>query len=281
MRALSASIVAYKNPAPVLTRAINSFLDSVRDSVLYVIDNSPTDALRHIASDPRVIYIHCRKNIGFGAAHNVALRSVMQHSTYHLVLNPDVYFDASVLPELRDFMDANPDVGLVMPKVLSPDGTVQRLCKLLPTPWTLFVRNFLPPLADRENFTYELQFADYDRLLDVPFLSGCFMFLRMSALKRVGLFDERYFLYGEDLDLCRRIHQHARTVYYPHAVIYHNQEKANGLLFHKIRNLSRYFSKWGWIHDEERQKINDKILNEGIEEYGLESENFSERRVPG
>lgn len=281
MRTLSASIVAYRNSVPMLNRAITSFLESAPNSVLYLIDNSPTDALRQIVSSPRVIYVHCRQNIGFGAAHNIALRSVMHHSTYHLVLNPDVYFDSPVIPELQAFMDANPDVGLVMPKVLNPDGTLQRLCKLLPSPWTLITRNFLPPLAERENFTYELQFTDYQRLLDVPFLSGCFMFLRMSVLESAGLFDERYFLYAEDLDLCRRIHQHARTVYYPHAVIYHDQEKAKGLLFHKIRSLSQYFNKWGWLHDEERRRINSQVLNKEIARYNLESKNFSEKRVPG
>lgn len=276
MRALSASIVAYKNSAPVLERAISSFLDSAGNSVLYLIDNSPTDALRYVVRDPRITYAHCGRNIGFGAAHNIALRSVLHHSRYHLVLNPDVYFERPVLPELLEFMDANPDVGLVMPKVLNPDGTVQRLCKLLPTPWTLIARNFLTPLADRENFTYELQFTDYHRLLDVPFLSGCFMFLRMSVLEQTGLFDERYFLYGEDLDLCRRIHRHARTVYYPHAVIYHDQRKTKGVIFHKIRNLSKYFSKWGWLHDEERRQINRRILNAAVREYELESEYFSD-----
>src|SRR5690606_31971600 len=281
MRALSASIVAYKNSAPILARAISSFLNSAGDSVLYLIDNSPTDALRDLANDPRVIYVQCSRNIGFGAAHNIALRGVAQHSRYHLVLNPDVYFESSVLPELQQFMYSNPDVGLVMPKVLNPDGTLQRLCKLLPSPWTLIARNFLTPFADRENFSYALQFTNYHRLLDVPFLSGCFMFLRMSVLEHNGLFDERFFLYGEDLDCCRRIHRHARTVYYPHAVIYHDQQELKGALFHKIMNLSKYFTKWGWLHDEERRQINNRVLNEVVREYGLESENFSDRRVPG
>lgn len=275
MRSLSASIVAYKNSAPVITRAINSFLHGAPESVLYLIDNSPTDALRHVTNSPRVIYVHSQHNIGFGAAHNIALRSVMRHSTYHLVLNPDVYFEPGVLPELLAFMETNPAVGLVMPKVLSPDGTLQRLCKLLPSPWTLIARNFFRPLAGRENFTYELRFTDYRRPLDVPFLSGCFMFLRMSVLEKAGLFDERYFLYGEDLDLCRRIHQHARTIYYPHVVIYHDQEKTRGVLLHKIRSMTKYFSKWGWLRDDERTRINGRIMNAGIHGYDLESENFS------
>ena len=281
MRTLSASIVAYRDSVPVLKRAISSFLESAPNSVLYLIDNSPTDVLRHIVSSPHVVYVHCRKNIGFGAAHNIALRHAMRQSTYHLVLNPDVYFDPEVIPELLGFMDGHPDVGLVMPRVLNPDGSLQPLCRLLPTPWTLIARNFFPPLAERENYTYELRFTDYRQLLDVPFLSGCFMFLRMSALEQTGLFDERYFLYGEDLDLCRRIHRHTRTVYYPDAVIYHDRQKTGNRFFHKVFNLSRYFSKWGWLYDEERQQINDRLLNPQINVCELESENFSEGRVPG
>lgn len=281
MKALSASIVAYRNSAPVISRAINSFLESAPESTLYLIDNSPTDALRFVTDNPRVTYVRSQENIGFGAAHNIALRSVMHKSTYHLVLNPDVYFEPSVLPELHDFMDANPDVGLVMPKVLSPDGTLQRLCKLLPTPWTFVARGLFRFLASRENYMYELQFTDYSRVLDVPFLSGCFMFLRMSALEKVGLFDERYFLYGEDLDLSRRIHRQARTIYFPHAVIIHDQEKKNGLIIHKVRSLTKYFNKWGWLRDDERRRTNDRILNSEIHAYDVESKNFSRWRVPG
>lgn len=264
---ISASIVAYKNPAPVIRQAIQSFLDGTDDSRLFIIDNSPTDELRNLATDPRIVYVFNQRNAGYGAAHNVALREARRTSAYHLVLNPDVYFDAGVIATLYRFMETHPDVGLIMPKVLHPDGRLQYLCKLLPTPRTLILRsflNFLTPIVRKENYQYELQFADYDTIMDVPFLSGCFMFLRTSVLAKSGLFDERFFLYAEDVDLSRRIQQHARTVYFPGATIYHRRDLVSGdavnRMLHKIRSVVQYFNKWGWFSDEERDRINEQIL---------------------
>jgi GT2 family glycosyltransferase len=154
-----------------------------------------------------------------------------------------------------------------MPRVLYPDGRLQYLCKLLPTPKTLIVRRFLASLKStlqRENFRYELQSSGYDKILDVPFLSGCFMFLRTEALRKVGLFDERFFLYTEDADLTRRIHRHYRTVFFPEATIYHHHARGSyktpWLLWCNILSAIRYFNKWGWVRDAERDRFNRKTL---------------------
>lgn len=94
--------------------------------------------------DNKIIYIFNNANLGFGKGHNIALRkSIEENISYHLVLNPDVYFEEGVLEELYNFMEENQDVGLVMPKVLYSDGRLQHLCKLLPTPFDLFGRRFL------------------------------------------------------------------------------------------------------------------------------------------
>src|SRR5688572_16744255 len=143
MTDLTASIVAYKNPANILAQTIHSFLQSATDSRLYIIDNSPTDELKYLAYDSRITYIFNHKNVGFGAGHNMALRKVIETSKYHLILNPDVYFTADVIPALYTFMRNNPAVGQLMPKVLYPDGRLQRLCRLLPSPKTLILRRFL------------------------------------------------------------------------------------------------------------------------------------------
>src|SRR3982751_4665897 len=110
---LSASIVIYKSNPEMLQQTIKSFLQSTIDAPLYLIDNSPTDEARGIFDDPRITYIYNGKNIGFGAAHNVGLRKVLKSSAkYHLVLNPDVYFDGYVIDTLYRFMEANPEIGL-------------------------------------------------------------------------------------------------------------------------------------------------------------------------
>jgi len=99
--------------------------------------------------------------------------------------------------------------------------------------------------------------------MDVPYLSGCFMFLRVAALKEVGTFDERFFMYPEDIDLTRRIHRKYRTVFYPEVSIVHHHAQSsykNGKMMwiHGL-NLIEYFNKWGWIFDKERKKINTEI----------------------
>jgi GT2 family glycosyltransferase len=197
----------------------------------------------------------------------MALRKVLEQSKYHLILNPDVYFDADVISKIYSFMEDHDTIGQVMPKVFYPDGRLQHLCKLLPTPKTLILRrflNFLKQSLHRENYHYELQFSGYNRVMDVPFLSGCFMFLRTEALKKVGLFDERFFLYTEDTDLTRRIHKHYRTVFFPDATIYHYHQRGSYndfvLMLRNVQSAIRYFNKWGWTADVERDLFNEKTL---------------------
>jgi len=268
---LSASIVLFNNEKEQLTKTINSFLNANLNVKLYLIDNSTFDDLKIFSNiDNRIIYIFNNANLGYGKAHNIALRkSIEENIPYHLVLNPDVYFEKGVLEELYNFMESNKDVGLVMPKVLYPNANIQYLCKLLPSPLDLFERRFLNfgPLKnflEKRNKIYELEFSNYDKIMEVPYLSGCFMFIRTEVLKEVGLFDERFFMYLEDTDLSRRIHMIAKTIYYPYVHIYHKYEKGSyknlKLLSYNILSTFKYFNKYGWIFDKERQAINKRIL---------------------
>jgi len=268
---LSASIVVYKNEANMLSQAIGSFLNNTAHSQLFIIDNSPTDQLKALTVHPRITYIFNNRNIGFGAGHNISIRRVINKSKYHVVLNPDVYFDDNVICKLYEFMEKNPAVGQVMPKVLYPDGRMQHLCRLLPTPKILVLRrffNFMKRYVAKENYQHELQFSGYDKIVDVPFLSGCFMFLRTDALKKSGLFDERFFLYTEDTDLTRRIHKYYRTIYYPEATIYHHHARGSyknlWLTWCNIQSAVKYFNKWGWTKDEERERFNSRALQQRL-----------------
>lgn len=264
---VSGSIVLFKSDPAIVQEAVNSFLGGFPDSVLYLIDNSPKDTLRQFFStNVRIRYIFNNRNIGFGAAHNVALRESIHQFDYHVVLNPDVYFDSQVIPELVTLMDRNREVGMVMPKVLYPDGSIQPTCRLLPSPSILFLRRFAlnTDRIARENSLYELTFSGYNKIMDVPFLSGCFMMLRNSVLKEVGLFDEDIFLYTEDIDLTRRIHRRYRTVFYPNVSIFHIHARGSyknfrPFLLH-MKSAITYFNKWGWFNDAEREMINQATL---------------------
>lgn len=263
---ITASIVAYHTPVEELSKLLDCVVHSSID-LLYLIDNSSNDSLREFANkSPKIVYIYS-DNLGFGHGHNIGIRKAIEkEARYHIVINPDVYWDGSVIEQLAEFMDAHTDCGLVMPKVLYPSGDVQYLCKLLPTPMDLFGRRFLPfrNIQEKRDARFELHASGYDRTMEVPSLSGCFMFMRVDVLKAVGGFDERFFMYAEDLDLCRRIGEVSKTMYYPGVSIYHAYGKGSyknrKLLKYHICSVVKYFNKWGWILDRKRTQINKACL---------------------
>lgn len=267
---VTVSIVLY-NHCPHEIKSVLSQVLKVAFGRIYIIDNSPNDLLREvvykISSD--IVYINGQGNIGYGAAHNIAIKKSLElGADYHLVLNPDVSFSSDVIWDLKNYMDKHSDIGLIMPNVLYSNGEIQYLCKLLPTPIDLLLRRFLPfkSLLEKRNFRYELHFSGYKEVMDVPSLSGCFMFLRSSVLKQIGGFDERYFMYAEDVDLCRRVGMVSRTVFYPYKAIVHEYGKGSyrhfRLLKYHVVSIIKYFNKWGWFFDDYRKVVNKKILEQ-------------------
>jgi len=263
---VTGSIVAYKSNPAELEQAVHSFLNTTLRVKMLVVDNSPTETLGAVCRRLPAEYLYTGKNYGFGAGHNIAIRSIAT-AKYHLVLNADVRFEPGVLAELVEFMELNESVGLVMPRVAYPDGSPQKLCKRLPVPFDMLARRTFPAALKRlchsRMGSFELSNIDTDVVLSVPYLSGCFMLLRKKALLECGLFDERFFMYFEDIDLTRRIHERYETVYYPHAKITHRHDrgcyKSLRLLAWGIWSAVLYFNKWGWLWDERRDLANSVI----------------------
>ena len=191
---------------------------------------------------------------------------MVENFKYHLILNPDVLFNGIILEEILNFMDKNLQIGLLMPKVLNYDHSIQHLCKMLPTPKIWLARAIIgnSKFTKKINFNFEYKFCDYDKLMSVPYLSGCFMFLRDDVFRDVGYFDENIFLHTEDVDFCRRIYKKYDNVFYPNVYIYHgfNKEtyKSIKVLIYHIISTIYYFNKWGWLFDNERKSINNSIL---------------------
>ena len=266
---LTASVVLYNTPRTQIDRLLQSVRNSGCVEKLYVIDNSPNDRQRILEKEwDCVRYIH-NANLGYGAGHNLAMQEAIEAgSDYHVVLNPDVYFGAEVLGELVRFMDVTPDAAYVLPRVTYPNGELQYLCKLLPSPLDLIFRRFLPKgWSKKRNDRYELLASGYDKIMNPPCLSGCFMFMRLSTLQKHNLFfDDGYFMYCEDFDLIRRIHRVAKTLYYPEVTIVHDHArssyKSRKMLAAHIKSAVRYFNKFGWLFDSERRAMNKKILSE-------------------
>jgi hypothetical protein len=216
-------------------------------------------------STKKLRYMAMPSNLGYGRAHNIALReSAYWQTELHLVMNSDIRVKAEDIDAMHDWMLQNPQVGQLMPRVANPDGTQQYLAKRLPAPIDVFGRRFLPHwLMARRNKRYELRDLDLNRPINAPYLSGCFMMLRTTAAVEAGLFDERFFMYPEDIDLTRTIHRNWLTLYYPQWTIVHAHAQAsykNGhMLRIHIQNMCRYFNKWGWVFDRERVQFNRSL----------------------
>ena len=267
---ITSSIVLYKTAKDELNTVVSSVLDSCI-SFLYLIDNSPNRELESFVAKfdkKRVFYVFNDRNLGYGAGHNIAIReAIRKNACYHIVLNPDIKFKADAVTKICEYMNQNPDVGQVMPKILYSDGNIQYLCKLLPSPMDLFGRRFIPikKYKEKRAYKYELHAMGYDKIMEIPVLSGCFMFMRVDVLKKVGGFDERFFMYSEDVDLCRRIGEVSKTMFYPMASVYHGYEKGSykswKLLKYHICSAIQYFNKWGWVFDKKRIQRNKEFLD--------------------
>ena len=265
---ISASIVLYNNNEHEIFTAIKCLLDCSLDIKIFLIDNSEFDRLRAVVMDHRIEYIFNDANIGYGSAHNIGIKKAIELGLkYHVVMNPDISFEKGTLENISSYMESNSDVGSLMPKIFFKDGSLQRLCKLLPTPFDLIGRRFIGNTwwTKKQNERYELHDFDYNSILNTPCLSGCFMFVRTSVFDKSGLFDPRYFMYLEDYDLIRRINQNSKTIFYPSVSIVHGHAKEsykNGrLLKIHIQSAIKYFNKWGWFFDNERKRINQEILS--------------------
>ena len=270
---VTASVVLYKTEQNQIDNLLKSINTSNCIDILYIIDNSPSIENKSFFSNCNIkstIEYIAHENTGYGSSHNLAIRKAIESgSNYHVVLNPDIEFDKDVLNKLCNYMENNSDVVYMLPKVIYPNGELQYLCKLLPTPADLIFRRFLPNSnwKRKKDAMYSLKHFGYDKIINPPCLSGCFMFLRVSTLKNNNLFfDERYFMYLEDFDLMRRLHRVGKTLYYPEVTIIHNHAKesykSKKMLKIHIQSAIKYFNKFGWFFDKERKLMNKQILKE-------------------
>ncbi|WP_343563127.1 glycosyltransferase [Sphingobacterium sp.] len=267
---ITASIVLYKQAYSEIKELLKR-MDGPDIDVLLIIDNSPLNSIEKEIRDfhPRFEYIHQPSNPGFGAAHNIGIkRAITMGSKYHFVVNPDVLLLDDTINAMVDFMETNPDVGMAMPQILNPDGTIQFLPKLLPDPLIflkrILYRKFNIFLSSVEK--YELRNVSPHLIYDTPVLSGCFTLLRTSTLDEVGLYDDRFFMYLEDWDLSRRMNRKYRTVYFSKTSIIHGYAAGSSKNFNlfkvHIRSIRTYFGKWGWFIDKERVAANRRTLQQ-------------------
>ena len=267
---LHASIVTYHTDSGELRKCIDSLLaDNGLVDRIYVVDNSSSDSTRRLCSGyGSVLEYIPHPNTGYGDAHNVAIRRSIDAGTdLHLVINSDVYFKPGTLSGCVRHMEAEPDVVQLIPHTIYPDGSEQYVIHPLPTPLDMLMRGFLPEnWLKKRRRRYQLRDRDPEMTVDAPYHHGCFMLLRTDAVRKAGLFDPRFFMYPEDIDLTRRMHRLGHTVYWPHATIVHahRAESKRSARMRRIHivNMMRYFRKWGFFFDSERRHVNRRLMKD-------------------
>jgi GT2 family glycosyltransferase len=169
-----------------------------------------------------------------------------------------------------DYALTDKNIGMMMPQILNLDGSIQYLPKLLPSPFSILYRKFKLPKFHYKNFImkYELRFIEDNLIYNAPIISGCFTLLNINAIKKVGFYDDNFFMYFEDWDLSRRIGETYKTLYFPLVSVFHGYESGANknlkLLKIFIQSALYYFNKWGWFFDKRRNYINKITLSQFV-----------------
>ena len=226
-------------------RSIYKYLPRYKFEV-YIVDNgSNKEKIRKILEEfPEVKFIKNRENVGFARACNqIFYRS---RSKYILYLNPDTEVTEGAIDALIQFMDKHPEAGVGGAKLLYFDGDLQLSCRRFPTIWNVFFgrksifAKYLP--YNRFTRSYMLSELDYSKVQEVDWVVGAAIIVRKKALEEIEGFDERFFLYVEDVDLCYRLRQNGWKIYYiPDSIIKHHL----GVSTKRIMWKSRYFHNVG------------------------------------
>ena len=267
---ISASLVLYNSNHELIIEIVDTLVSQGVD-IVYLVDNTYDNSLHFYSKLKNTEYLHCPTNPGFGFSHNIAInKAILNNCKFHFVVNPDISLGESVIFKMVDYMSNNEEIGMMMPKILNVDGSVQFLPKLLPSPLCLIKRKLYKKIPFFERFVnrYELRFVPSDQIYDTPILSGCFTLLNLEAINNLGSYDESFFMYFEDFDLSRRVNSLYKTIYFPIVHVVHEYDsganKNLNLFFIFFRSAVRYFNKWGWICDSNRNKVNKKTLEQFI-----------------
>jgi N-acetylglucosaminyl-diphospho-decaprenol L-rhamnosyltransferase len=204
--------------------------DDLGSAEVFVVDNASSDGSADMVARefPWVRLIRSPRNGGFAYGNNQALR--LARGDAILLLNPDSLISTDAIRSLLDVLHRHSEAGIVGPKLLRPDGSMHLACRRsFPTPEVAFYRlsGLSRLFAQSPRFgRYNLTFVDPDLAIEVDSVCGACLLIRRSVVERVGLLDERFFMYGEDLDWCLRVRQAGWTVRYEPSVVVQHQHGA-------------------------------------------------------
>ena len=240
-----------------LKRLLPTLIASISEidaRILLVANRCQDDSVDFVKKNfPQIDVLENPAVTGYGGNHNLNLNR--SDSEYFAIMNSDMLVNPDTFQKLIAYMGANKKAGMLAPRVLNEDDSVQYLNKRYPSVFDLFLRKFYPSAFQkyfkRRMDAYEMRDTNYKSTMEVPLLSGSFLFCRTAELKELNGFDEKFFLYFEDFDLCRRYQQAGfQTIFYPEAKAVHFWERSAhkswkyALMF--MNSARKYFARWGW-----------------------------------
>ena len=270
MPKLTISIVNY-NTGNFLIECLESLrkVKSEADFEVHIVDNASRDGSIEKAKEkyPEFKFLINKKNLGFGRAHNQVLKKAK--NPYLLVLNPDSIVLPGTLSYMLRFMDKNPSVGASTCRIEKTDGTLDIAShRGFPTPLASFLYFFL-----KNDRLYHLTNRDMSRVHEIDAIVGAFMLIRKTVLEKVGYFDEDYFLYAEDLDLCFRIKEAGyKIMYIPNVSVIHIKGISSGIKKHsrasslakksaRLKSINYFYSTMKIFYKKHYEKKYPIILN--------------------
>jgi hypothetical protein len=247
-------LIANWNTCDLLRQCLQSIQQTVHTSPAetIVVDNGSMDGSAAMVRSefPWVRLVDSPQNLGFGRANNQALQ--IAHGESILLLNPDTVLGPGAADGMHAYLQENSGVGAIGPRILNPDGSLQVSCSPRPTlgreAWRLFHLDRLYPLS-----RYSQERLHQGQPLEVDVLLGACLLLRRSVVEQIGLFDEQFFMYSEEVDLCLRIQQAGwRICWLPSVDVIHyggqsTRQAADRMFLELYRNKVKYFRKHGGL----------------------------------
>ncbi|WP_010248004.1 glycosyltransferase family 2 protein [Acetivibrio cellulolyticus] len=251
---LTISIVSYNNFDDVknAVETIEKYTDPKINKKIYIIDNAneQEDYRRFVMQYSDVEYVHTGENLGFGKGHNYMIYEI--DSKYHAIVNPDIIVKEDVFSRLISFM-SDETIGMVVPKIVNHNGEILWVYRREITIVDMFIRMFCRNVFKKRFAYHTMQDMDYTKSFQVPFAQGSFLLVRTDLFKQLNGFDDKYFMYVEDADLCRRVNEVSSLKYCPDVSVLHKWEKGSHkskILFkYHLQSAFIYFKKWGirWL----------------------------------
>lgn len=249
---LTITVVAFNNYDLVeeAIKSIENKTDAKIKKKIFVVDNSDSEYKKnrsfHILWKD-VILIDSGGNIGFSKANNLVLKNL--NSEYHAIVNPDIFLFEDTFSKIINFLNENLDVGMVIPKIIDKNGNLQSDYRRELTIFDMFVHSFGERVFKKRYKYHTMQDKNFNSVFQVPFGQGSFLVIRTKIFNILNGFDERFFLYMEDADLCKRVNDISKLVYYPYTFVEHKWEKKSHknlkLFLIHLTSCYNFFKKWG------------------------------------